>query len=123
MKVRSETSFTINCGGAQSDSGTERESGKHDGQSEFMLEPVESGADVLDFADAVRVLAFAQPRAAEVEAKHGESETVERFHGVEDDLVVQRAAVERVRMTHHGHVCRVWRSGIQQRFQAPSRAI
>jgi len=113
----------VGIGGAQSDSGAKRESGKDDGQSEFMLEPVESGADVLDFADAVRVLTFAQSGTAKIEAQHGESEAVQRFHGVEDDLVVQRPAMERVRMTHNGCMRRVWRSPVQQRFQSPNRAI
>jgi hypothetical protein len=55
-------------------------------------------AHIFDFADAVGVLAFAQTGAAEVEAQHRESEAVERFHGVEDDFVVERSTVERMRM-------------------------
>src|SRR6266536_424119 len=112
----------VGIGGAESDSGAERESGKEHGQSEFMLEPVEGRADVFDFAEAACVLAFAQPGAAEVEAQHGESEAIERFHGMKYDLVVQRAAVERVRMAHYRCMRRVWRTAIQQRFEEPGRA-
>ena len=71
-----------------------------------MLEPVKRSADVVDLADATRVLAFAKSRPAEVEAQHGKSEAVERFHRVEDDLVVQRPAIERVRMTHQTSMSR-----------------
>jgi hypothetical protein len=64
------------------------------------------------------VLAFAQAGTAEVEAEHRESEAVERFHGVEDDFVVQRSTVERMRMAHHGGVRRGGRSGVEESFQA-----
>ncbi len=72
--------------------------------------------------DAVCVFAFAQAGAAEVEAKDGESEAVERLHGVEDDFVVQRSAVERVRMADHGGVRCVGRSGVEECFQASGGA-
>ncbi len=108
--------------GPQSDSRAERESGKEHRQREFILEPVERRANVFDLAEAACVLAFAQPGAAEVEAQHGESEAIERFHGMKYDLVVQRAAVERVRMAHYRCMRRVWRTAIQQRFEEPGRA-
>src|SRR5208282_5474521 len=77
---------------------------------------------VFDFADAVCVFALAQAGAAEVEAQHGESEVVERLHGVEDDFIVQRSTVERMRMTDDGSMRRVGRSGVEQGFQASGGA-
>jgi hypothetical protein len=70
------------------------------------------------FADSVRVLAFAQAGGAEVEAQHRESETVERFHGMKDNFVVQRSTVEGMRMADDGSVRRILRSGVEQSFQA-----
>jgi len=64
------------------------------------------------------VLAFAQSGAAEVEPQHGESEAVERFHGVEDYFVVQRSAIQRMRMANDRGMRRVGRPGVEQRFQA-----
>jgi len=46
--------------------------------------------------------ALAAPGAAKVEAQDRESETVQSLGGLKDDFVVQRAAVERMRMTHDG---------------------
>ncbi len=108
----------IGIRGAQSDGGAEGKTGEDDGQREFALEPIEGGTHVFFFADAAGVLAFAQAGAAEVEAQHGESEAVERFHGVEDDFVVQRSTVQRMRMAHRGGVCRAGRSGVEESFQA-----
>ena len=88
-----------------------------------MLQPVEGGAHVFDLADAVGVLAFAQSGAAEVEAQHRESEAVERFHGVEDDFVVQRSAEEWMRMTDERSVSRGGRSRVEQGFEASGGAF
>src|SRR5450759_968760 len=76
----------VGIGGAQSDGGSEGKAGEDYGERELAFEPIEGGAHVFDFADAVGVLAFAQSGAAEVEAEDGESVAVERFHGVEDDF-------------------------------------
>ena len=102
--------------------GAERKTGKDDGQREFMFQPVEGGANIFDFANAASVLAFAQAGAAEVEAEHGESEAIESFHGVEDNFVVQRSAVERMRMTNNGGMGGGGRAGIEQGFEASSGA-
>jgi hypothetical protein len=42
---------------------------------------------------------------------------------VEDDFVVQRPAVHRVRMAHHSGVAGTARSSIQQCFQASNSAV
>src|SRR5579859_4877694 len=77
---------------AQADRRAKGKSCKDNGQVIFAVEPVEGGADIFDFAVALVVLALAQARSAEVEAKHGESETVQRLHSVKDDFIVERAA-------------------------------
>jgi hypothetical protein len=108
----------VGAGSAQSDGGAERKAGEDYRKREFTFEPVKGGAHIFDFADAIRVLAFAQSGASEIEAKHGKSEAVKRFHGVEDDLVVERSAVERMRMTDDSGVRRGGRTGVEQSFQA-----
>ncbi len=68
------------------------------------------------------MFSFTQAGAAEVEAEYGESEVVERLHGVEDYFVVERSSVERMRMTDYGSVGRGGRSGVEQSFQASGGA-
>ena len=108
--------------GAQSDGGSEGEAGEDYGQRKLAFEPIKGGAHVFDFPDAAGVLALAQSGAAEVKAQYGESEVVERLHGVENDFVVQRSTVERMRMAHQGGMGRARQSGIEQGFQASGRA-
>ena len=68
------------------------------------------------------MLAFAQAGAAKIEAQHGESEAVERLHGVKDDFVVQRSAVQRMRMANEGGMRCAGRTGVEQGFQASGGA-
>ena len=84
---------------------------------EFPVEPVERCADVVNFADAVVVLALAQARAAEIETQHRISKAVERLHGVEDDFVMQRAAKQWMGMANHCGVGRVLCASIEKGFQ------
>jgi hypothetical protein len=107
--------------GTQSDGGSEGKAGENYREHKLAFEPIEGGTHVFDFPDAVGVLAFTQSGTAEVEAQHGESEAVERFHGVEDDFVVQRPPIKRMRMAHHGGMRRTGRSGVEQGFQASGR--
>ena len=60
------------------------------------------------------VFAFAEAGAAEVEAQDGESKAVERLHGLEDNFVVQRSAVERVGMADDGRMGRIGRSRVEE---------
>ena len=87
------------------------------------VEPVERRADVVDFAVAVVVFALAQSGSAEVEAQHGKAEAVQRLHGVEDDLVVQRPAEQRMRMADQRCVRRVVGARVEQRFEASRRTV
>ena len=113
----------VGIGGAQSDSGSKGKAAKDYRERKLAFEPIEGGAHVFNFADAVGVLAFAQSGAAEIKAQHGESEVVERLHGVEDDFVVQRAAKQRMRMANHRGVRRVLSARVEQRFQASGRTV
>jgi len=89
----------VGAGGAEADGGSKGEAGEDQREMEFVVEEVEGGADVVEFASAVVVLAVAESGAAEVEAEHRKAERVQSFHGVEDDFVVQRASVEGMGMT------------------------
>ena len=88
-----------------------------------MIEPVERGADVVDFARAVIMFSLTQSGSAKVEAQHGKTEAVQRLHGVKDNLVVQRSTEEGMGMTDNCSVCRILGSGVEDRFQASSRAF
>src|SRR5581483_11927410 len=68
------------------------------------------------------VLAFAQAGATEVKPQNRKSEAVQRLHGVEDDFVVQRPAIERMRMADQRSVRGVLSACIKQSFQPASRA-
>jgi hypothetical protein len=68
----------------------------------------------------VIVFAVAEAGAPKVEAQDRKAETVQSFHGMEDDFVMQRSAKQRVRMTNHCRMRRILRARIQQCFQ-PSR--
>ncbi len=56
------------------------------------IEPVERGANVVDFPIAVVMFALAQSSSTKVEAQHRKTKTVQCLHGVKDDFVVQRPA-------------------------------
>ncbi len=72
---------------------------------------------ILDFLYAIGMLAFTKTSAAEIEAEHGKSKTIQRLHGVENDLIVQGSAVQRMGMTNHRGMGGAGRSGVQQCFQ------
>lgn len=110
----------IGAGSAQSDRGTERESGENQRQVQLRVEPVERGADVVDFPDAVIMFSLAQSSSAEVEAQHGKSETAQSLHRVEDDFVVQRSSEQRMRMANYSGMRRVLSAGVEQGFEASS---
>ena len=88
-----------------------------------MLQPLDCGGDIIGFAFPIVMLALAQSRPAKVETQHRKSESVERLHGVECDLVVHGAAKNRVRVADQGGVCSLLRAGIQQAFQSAGRAL
>ena len=89
----------------------------------LIVEPIERGVNVLNFSDPVSVLSFAQSCSTKVEPQNGEPKAVKRFHGMEDDFIVQRSAKERMRMADNSSMCSSLGSCIEQRFQPSSRAV
>jgi len=102
----------------EADPGAEGESGEKDGAMELLVEPVESGANVVLLAAAEVVGALAEAGAAEVEAQDGEAEGLEGLHGVIDDFVVQGASAKRVGMADEGRKRGVGRAGVEEGFEA-----
>ena len=68
-------------------------------------------------------VALAQTGAAKVEAQHRKSKTVQGFHGVEDDLVMQGSAEQRMRMAYKRGVRGTLGAGVEQGFQASGRTV
>ena len=84
----------------------------------FAVEPIESGADIIEFSVTFVVLSFAQTCSAEVEAEHGKSEAVKSFHGVEHDFVVQSSTEDGMRMADQRGMGGVRRAHVKQGFEA-----
>src|ERR1700688_1936450 len=89
----------------------------------LVVEPVERGTNVVNFAAAMIVLAMAQSRAAKIEAQHRKTKTVQRLHGMKDDLIVHGPAKQGMRMTDEGSVRGILGARIKQRLELPSGAI
>ena len=112
----------VAAAGAQADVGAEAEAGEEDRQLVGAVEPVEAGADVVDFAAPIVVRAFAKAGTAEVEAQHGQAEVREGLGGVVHRLGVHGAAAERVRVRHDGGVERLGRTGVEDRLKPAAGA-
>ena len=69
-----------------------------------MIHPIECGPNVVYFALSVVMFTMAQSGSTKIEAQHGESETVQRLHGMKHYLVVKRSAVERVGMANNSSI-------------------
>jgi hypothetical protein len=61
--------------------------------------------------------------AAKVEPQDRESERMQRFHGVVNDLVVHRPAKQRVWMANQSGVRGIPIADIQQSFESACRAV
>ena len=85
--------------------GTETESGDNQRTLKLAIEPVQRGKNIADFCVAV-VCAFAQAGATKVEAQNGKAQApigiIKGLHGVVNNLVVQIAAVKRMRVADEG---------------------
>lgn len=112
----------IGASGAKTDGGPERESRKHDGQRVLTLEPIQGGADILYFSAAMIVFTLAQAGSPKIEAQHGKPKAVERLHGVKDNFVVESSAEQGVRMANQCGMRGVGGPGVEQGFEASSRA-
>jgi hypothetical protein len=104
--------------GAQPDRRAEGESRKQQRQVELRIQPVESGAHIIDFAVSVIVLAVAESGATEVEAQHRKTKAVQRLHGMKHDLIMQRPAKQRMRMANDCGVSRALGTRIEQRLES-----
>ena len=89
----------------------------------FAIQPVECRSDVLNFAITVIVFACAQSGPAKIEPQYRVAEAVQRLHGVKDNFVMQRSAIDRMRMAHKSGVSRGFRALIQQGFQPSGWAV
>jgi hypothetical protein len=107
----------------QTYSRSEGESREDEGQMELAIKPVESSANVIDFADAVIVLALAQPRPTKVEAQDRPAKAVQGLHGVKYDFVVKSSTIERMWMTHQSGVSGVFCPHVEQGFKTAGWAI
>ena len=108
--------------GLQPNGCAKRKSGEENRPLIFLLQPIERAAHVVYLAYAMVMRAFAAASAAKVEAQHGQAEAMQHLHRVVDNLVVQRAAAQRVRMADQSSVRRIGLASIQQRLQASGGA-
>jgi hypothetical protein len=89
----------------------------------FRIKPIERGVHVFHLAIALIMFALAQSGSTKIKPQHGKTETVQRLHGVKDNLVVQRSAEQRMGMTDQCGVRRVGRASVQQSFQTSGRPV
>ena len=94
------------------------ESREQQGKVELRVQPVESGANIFNFAVAVIVFALAESGAAKVEAQHGKTKTVQRLHGMEHNLVMQCSSKQRMRVANDRGVSRILPTGVEQCFES-----
>lgn len=103
---------------AQSHGCAEGESRENHGQMKLSIQPVESRVNIFDFAVAMIVLPVTESGAAKIETQYGKTKTVQRFHSVKHNLIVQGPAKQRMRMADERRVRRGISPGVEQRFQS-----
>jgi hypothetical protein len=69
------------------------------------------------------VLSLTEAGSTEIEAQHGESETLQRLHGVKDHFVMQSSAEKRVGMANQGGMSGGRRTRIEDRFEASGEPV
>ena len=69
------------------------------------------------------MLTFAEPCAPEIEPQNWKSKIIQGFHGMKDDLIVQRAPKYRMGMTNQGGMGGVGSSRVEQSFEASGGAF
>ena len=87
------------------------------------IKPVKRSPNVLNLSVAVIVFTLAQSRAAKIEAQHRKTKSVERFHRMEHNFVVQRPAKQRMWMANHRRMRRVLRTRVEQSLQPARRPL
>ena len=90
---------------------------------ELGVQPVQSGANVVHFTEAVIVCTLAHSHASKIETQHRKAEAVDSFHGVKDDLIVKRSTVQRMGMTDQRGVRRALNALIEQGFETACGAV
>jgi len=103
----------------QSNTRAERESDEADrSNGEARSEEIQRCPDVFAFADAVAVASGTLPDSAEIEAQSRQSRVGGCLRSTEDDLVVHRSTVDRVRMAHQRSEARLYaRIPLEKRFK------
>jgi len=117
------TDSRVWAGGPQTNGSPEREPSKNQRQMVLRIQPLERSLNVFDFTFPIVVFAFAQSGPAKVKTQNGESKTVQRLHGMKDDLVMQGTAEQRMRMADHRCVRGRARARIQQGFEPTSGSV
>ena len=88
-----------------------------------MVYPVECGTHVILLSEAVVVFAVTEARPAKIKTKDGKSETVQRLHGVEHNLVVQRAPEHGVRMADECRMGCVFSAKVENGFETAGGTV
>lgn len=101
---------------AQTHRRPKRKSREKQWAGKFGFQPIERAANVAYLSIAFVVLAFTEPCASEIEPQYGKSKGLESLHGMEYHLVVQRPAIERMRVADESGVARIFYTGIEQSF-------
>src|SRR5258708_18282035 len=100
----------------------EGESGKQNRSVEVVVYPVQRRADVVLFSLSLVELPIAQTAAAKVEPHHRQPKGGEGLHRVVDDLIVHRAAAQRMRTADQRGIGSVLAASIQHRLKAARTA-
>jgi len=87
------------------------------------IEPVKRCPHILDLTFPMRVFALAEARAPEIKAQYRETKTVQRFHGMKHDFVMQRPAKQRMRMANQRGMRGVGSACIEQGLEFARRTI
>src|SRR5207245_230498 len=109
----------IRAGRPETHSSAKREAGKNYGLLEFCFEPVQRSADILDFPASVVVFTLTQSGATKIEAQHWKAKAVQSLHRVKDNLVVQRAPIDRMRVADQSCMARIFRTEIEKGLKPP----
>lgn len=108
---------------SQANGSAKGKAGKNQGEAVLAFEPFQSCADVVELAIAMIMAAFAESRASKVEAQYRKTKSVQCLHRVKHNLIVERAAKERVWMTDESRVGCAGQARVQQRFKSADRPL
>ena len=78
----------------------------------FLIEPIERGADIVQFPVTVIMRSLAESGAAKIKPQYRKAKMIQRLHRMEDDFIVQRSTINRMRMADQRGVLRAARAFI-----------